>query len=192
MQTPDVLTPFGPGTSAALFYIGVTSGAAAIQYNGSAGGGRVVYLGFPFETIGNATRRTEYMASILSYFTTDADAADPDLDRLPNLLEYATGSDPLVGGFAPPLVLSSTDANLTASFFRHPQATGTMTTLQAATDPAASWADIARSTAGSAFALLTPGWTLQETGNAARPLVSLTAPSAPSVRRFFRLKVERF
>ena len=192
VQTPDVLTPFGPGTSAALFYIGVTPGAAAIQYNGSAGGGRVVYLGFPFETIGNATRRTEYMASILSYFTTDADAADPDLDRLPNLLEYATGSDPLVGGFAPPLVLSSTDANLTASFFRHPQATGTMTTLQAATDPAASWADIARSTAGSAFALLTPGWTLQETGNAARPLVSLTAPSAPSVRRFFRLKVERF
>ena len=36
-------------------YSGVATGAAAIQYDGSAGGGRVVLFGFPFETITDAT-----------------------------------------------------------------------------------------------------------------------------------------
>jgi hypothetical protein len=44
-------------------------GAAAIQYDGSAGGGKLVYFGFPFETIADATRRNQYMADILAYFT---------------------------------------------------------------------------------------------------------------------------
>ncbi len=70
VQTPDVLTTFGAGTSAALAYSGNSSGAAAVQYDGSAGGGRVVYFGFPFETITSASRRREYMADILDYFST--------------------------------------------------------------------------------------------------------------------------
>jgi len=69
VQTPDVLTPFGAGTIAALTYSGNTNGAAAIQYDGSAGGGRVVYLGFPFETIASATRREQFMADALTFFT---------------------------------------------------------------------------------------------------------------------------
>jgi hypothetical protein len=69
VRTPDVLTPFGGGVTAALNYTGVSTGAAAIQYDGSAGGGKVVYFGFPFETITSASRRSQYMADILSFFT---------------------------------------------------------------------------------------------------------------------------
>ncbi len=192
VQTPDILTPFGAGTGVALRYQGVPAGAAAIQYDGSAGGGRVVNFGFPFETIGNATRRNEYMADILTWFTADADTADPDLDQWTNLMEYATGSDPLVRDFTAPVTLISAPDSLTASFFRNPLAIGLTLTLQAATDPAAPWTDIARSTSGSAFTILQPGWTGHETGNASRPLVHLTEAPAMPLRRFLRLRVERF
>jgi hypothetical protein len=67
VQTPDVLTPYGPGASVALNYSGGTGGAAAIQYDGSAGGGRVVYFGFPWETIVNVTRRNNYLADIVAF-----------------------------------------------------------------------------------------------------------------------------
>jgi hypothetical protein len=70
VRTPDVLTPFGPGVTAALNYAGVSPGAAAIQYDGSAGGGKVVFFGFPFETITSVTRRAQYMADILGFFRT--------------------------------------------------------------------------------------------------------------------------
>ncbi len=69
VKSPDVLTPFGAGASAALNYIGNPNGAAAIQYDGSAGGGKVVYFGFPFETVTGATLRQHYMADILTFFT---------------------------------------------------------------------------------------------------------------------------
>jgi hypothetical protein len=71
VKTPDVLTPSGTGVVAALNYSGNTNGAAAIQYDGSAGGGRVVYFGFPFETIASANRRSQYMADALAFFTAD-------------------------------------------------------------------------------------------------------------------------
>ena len=69
---PDVIGAFGSGASAALNYVGVTSGAAAIQYNGSAGGGKVVVFGFPFETITNATVRSQYMTAILNFLVPSA------------------------------------------------------------------------------------------------------------------------
>ncbi|MDW8308418.1 MAG: fibronectin type III domain-containing protein, partial [Verrucomicrobiales bacterium] len=67
VQTPDVLTPHGPGAMPALHYSGGTGGVAAVQYDGSAGGGRVVYFGFPWETITNVTRRNNYLADILAF-----------------------------------------------------------------------------------------------------------------------------
>ena len=65
---PDVLTPTGSGATAAINYAGGPAGAAGIAYDGSAGGGRVVLLGFPFETITSASVRSEYMADILNFF----------------------------------------------------------------------------------------------------------------------------
>jgi hypothetical protein len=67
VQTADVLTPYGAGATAAANYSGNTNGAAAIQYDGSAGGGKVVYCGFPFETITASARRDAYMADILGF-----------------------------------------------------------------------------------------------------------------------------
>ena len=63
---PDVLTPTGAGTVAALSYTGGST--AGVAYDGSAGGGRVVYWGFPFETVTDETTRNAYMADILGFF----------------------------------------------------------------------------------------------------------------------------
>src|ERR1035438_5583641 len=47
---PDLIAPTN-GAAMSVNYSNVTGGAAGILYNGTAGGGKVVYLGFPFETI---------------------------------------------------------------------------------------------------------------------------------------------
>src|SRR5262249_51523183 len=59
------------GATTAMNYLGVSSGAAGIIYNGPPGAGKVVYLGFPFETITSATVRNAYMASVLGFFVTN-------------------------------------------------------------------------------------------------------------------------
>jgi hypothetical protein len=65
---PDVIAPDTSGTAAAVNYSNVVSGAAGVVYDGSAGGGKVVYWGFPFETILSSDVRNAYMADILNYF----------------------------------------------------------------------------------------------------------------------------
>jgi hypothetical protein len=65
---PDVLTPTN-GSVAALNYSGGLGGAAGIQYDGSLGGGKVVYWGFPFETIIDPATRDAYMSDILNFFS---------------------------------------------------------------------------------------------------------------------------
>jgi hypothetical protein len=50
---PDMLTPTGTG---------------AAVYNGAAGSGKVVYLGFPFETITDAHVRKACLADALNFF----------------------------------------------------------------------------------------------------------------------------
>jgi hypothetical protein len=63
------LLPQGPGAQTALFYPDGCS-AAAVQYDGSAGGGRVVCFGFPFECISSAKQRSRLMADLLHFFGT--------------------------------------------------------------------------------------------------------------------------
>ena len=65
---PDVLVPVGIGVTPAISYVGGRGGAAAIQYDGSAGGGKLVFFGFPFETIESAAARDQYMSDILRFF----------------------------------------------------------------------------------------------------------------------------
>ena len=65
---PDVLTPYGPGVTVAATYPGLGRGAAALQYDGSAGGGKVILLGFPFETITSASLRQEMMVDTMRFF----------------------------------------------------------------------------------------------------------------------------
>jgi N-acetylmuramoyl-L-alanine amidase len=65
---PDQLAPRA-GSIAALDYLGGAGGTAAIQYD-AGGCRRVVYVGFPFETIA-ATKRSALMARVLGYLGGD-------------------------------------------------------------------------------------------------------------------------
>lgn len=65
---PDVVTPTGSGAITAIAYGAGPSGAAGVVYDGPAGTGKVVYLGFPFETITSEAVRNAYMADILGLF----------------------------------------------------------------------------------------------------------------------------
>ena len=64
---PDVLTLTNGGV-ASLSYLGGLGGNAGIQYDGSPGGGRLVYFGFPFETIKNSAVRDLCMSKVLRFF----------------------------------------------------------------------------------------------------------------------------
>ncbi len=66
-EYPDVINPQA-GAQAALSYVGGTGGNAAIQVEGAGGRGRVVMLGFPFETITTASDRAAVMGRVLDYF----------------------------------------------------------------------------------------------------------------------------
>jgi len=61
------LLPAGPGAEPCLLYP-ESPGAAAVQYDGSAGGGKVICFGFPFECISSAKVRARYMRDILRFF----------------------------------------------------------------------------------------------------------------------------
>jgi len=67
-ETPDVLSPLS-GATTALHYVGGTGGTAAIQLDGGSQG-KVVMLGFPFETITDPMKRADVMARVLDFFAT--------------------------------------------------------------------------------------------------------------------------
>lgn len=67
VQSPESIAPYGTGAAAALLYSGGLGGGAGIRYDGSRDGGRVVYFGFPFETITQASTRNAYMADTMAY-----------------------------------------------------------------------------------------------------------------------------
>lgn len=64
---PDVLTATS-GSVGAINYVGGIGGSAGITYHGSLGGGKMVYFGFPFETILSSAVRDAYMADVLRFF----------------------------------------------------------------------------------------------------------------------------
>lgn len=72
VRFPDVLTV--NGSTACMNYSGGIGGVAATQYSGTFGSslipGKVVYMGFPFETITNQSTRNTLMADVLGYFVT--------------------------------------------------------------------------------------------------------------------------
>lgn len=68
VRYPDVLTPIGPNAVTALSYSGGLPGAAAIQNSDPTTGSKVVYLGFPYETITSSAVRDSLMFDALSFF----------------------------------------------------------------------------------------------------------------------------
>lgn len=116
VRSPDGIAPEASGgTDASLLYTSGSGGPGATQYDGSAGGGRVVFMAFPFETIPNSGVRNQYMARVLEFlgetaysqwlathFTEEqlqdpeisGDLADPAGDSIPNIIKYALNLDP--------------------------------------------------------------------------------------------------
>jgi hypothetical protein len=62
------LLPDGAGARVTLVCLDAVGGSAAVQYDGSAGGGTVVCFGFPFECMSSAKARARYMAGVLKFF----------------------------------------------------------------------------------------------------------------------------
>ncbi|GAB4324486.1 MAG: hypothetical protein Kow0059_20120 [Candidatus Sumerlaeia bacterium] len=73
-DTPDRIAPIN-GSLLCASYTAGGSGGAGVQYDGGAGGGRVVMLGFPFETIGDASVRADVMRAVIEFFYPDAVSA---------------------------------------------------------------------------------------------------------------------
>lgn len=71
VRFPDVVSPTGGGISC-LSYSGGTGGSAAVQYAGTFGGGtlvgKVVYMGFGFETITTVANRNGVMGRVIDFF----------------------------------------------------------------------------------------------------------------------------
>ncbi len=106
VKAPDVIAPVGSAVTA-LNYSGGLGGAAAIQYDGAVGNGRVVLFGFPFETITSAPRRSEYMADILNFLKAPVSTNIPPSIVVPPQSGYVViGSNAtltVVAGGSPPL-----------------------------------------------------------------------------------------
>lgn len=70
VSAPDIINPVSPA-SANLYYSS-SSAVAGIQFEGKFGSGttngKIVYLGFPFESITNESTRNSIMGSVASYF----------------------------------------------------------------------------------------------------------------------------
>lgn len=72
---PDQIAPFG-GSATNLTYSGGAGGNAGIQYNGSF---KVIYFGFPFETILSSATRNTVMSNALTFFGVNTRVADWEL-----------------------------------------------------------------------------------------------------------------
>lgn len=80
-----------------------------------------------------------------------ADKADSDRDGLFNLIEYATGTDPMSANPATGPEVAITEGKLTIAFTRSIAAIDVTLSVVAANSPEGPWTEIARSVAGAPF-----------------------------------------
>ncbi|MCW1925806.1 autotransporter-associated beta strand repeat-containing protein [Luteolibacter arcticus] len=123
------------------------------------------------------------------------DTLDGDKDGLPNLVEYALGSDPNDSDTTVSPQVSQVGNKLRIAFRRNTAADDITISVVAADDLAGSWTPIATSTNGEPFAAVAAGATVQETGEP--PLKSVQAedihliPDPDHPKRFMRVEVHR-
>ena len=86
VNAPDTVASVGAGGEiSAMSYVGGTGTSAAIQYAPAGTTQKIVYMGFPFETITTANNRNAVMAAVLSFFNVNSTNLSgtpvaPDLD----------------------------------------------------------------------------------------------------------------
>jgi len=135
VASPDVLTA-EPGGQNLLLYSGGLGGGAATYRPAAPGRGAVVVLGFPFETIAGAARRTELMGRVLDAFRIApagntmilyASSGEQIVDSTPR-----SGADPLVKRGPGTVVLAAANQHsgglvveTGTLVIRHPHAVGT-------------------------------------------------------------------
>jgi autotransporter-associated beta strand protein len=137
-------------------------------------------------TVAPATPFSDWRASKFASATNLGDAdddADPDADGLPNLLEYALGTEPLAADSGPPItVAADTAAERLALTFTRIADPALVYAVLAADDPSGPW-----SGDGSEIVFTSTG-----ADNVAGPVtISDSAPLSAHPRRFLRLVVSR-
>jgi hypothetical protein len=125
-----------------------------------------------------------------------ADAADPNGNGIANIVEYALNGNP-TGPDPGQSILPSASRGGTGctqlSFSRYPDRTDVILTVQAADSPDGPWTDLAISTDGGMFTVLTAGAEVTETGTGpvrdveACDLYNIADPGHP--RRFMKLAI---
>ncbi|MDB6069482.1 MAG: cell surface protein [Verrucomicrobiales bacterium] len=117
-------------------------------------------------------------------------AADPDADGIPNLLEYALNTPPLRPN-APALNPGRSSGRLTLTFNRHPLRPDLELIVEGASDPAGPWTALACSARAAPFAAVLPA-APAIVENAVDPVVEVTVRDVVSAtvspRRFLRLR----
>jgi hypothetical protein len=125
------------------------------------------------------------------------DAADPDGDGIPNLLEYAVGSDPNTANLNKPLVGSVVSNRFQLQFNRNTSATNLTYIVGALPYFNQPWSNLATYSSGN-WTTNMPGATVKESAPSGTPpnqrvqviITDPTATTSPAgTNRFFQLKV---
>lgn len=129
------------------------------------------------------------------YFSTTAntgdaaDLADPNKNGIPNLLEYALGGHPVNGSTGQSILPTGSRSGnqMQLHFNRLIDRNDVTLTVQASGD-LVEWTNLARSTAGQPFTIMTSGTGISENGTGNSRAVIITDPLAGD-KRFLRLQV---
>jgi uncharacterized delta-60 repeat protein len=126
-----------------------------------------------------------------------ADLADPNHNGIPNLLEYALGTNPVVpdpssASALPSAVLDRTTSRLQFKCSRQLSTTDLRITVQGSANLSGDWENLARSIGGQPFLGLVGNVNVTETGTGNTRQVIISQPlSTVSNHRFMRLEVKR-
>jgi hypothetical protein len=169
------------------------------------------YLGSPSTAVLTITNDTTpppppppYVVWKSSHFGTDTnnpsvagDEADPDGDGIPNILEYAFGTDPNVADINKPLTGTALSNQFQLQFNRNLSATDLTFTARAAFGFSGDWSNLVTFLPNGGWQTNTPGATVTESEPSGSPpdqqvQVIITDPVDPaSTNRFFQLKIQQ-